>query len=254
MKTTLITGASSGIGLEFARIFAGQNYNLVLVARSKEKLQELKKELEKLKIQVTVIVADLSKKETPQKIKDALKKEKIKIDILVNNAGFGDLKEFKDSDLKKMEDMIQVNITSLTTLTHLFMQDIISNKGGILNVGSVAGFIPGPKMAVYYATKAYVISFSEAIAKELEKDEVTVSVLCPGPVKTGFAKAADIDGDAVVKGKIPSAREVAEFGYKMFKKGKVVAVHGLKMNMLKNTVRLLPRHTVVNIVSKMQEL
>jgi len=251
-KTTLITGASSGIGLELAKLFAEEKNELVLVARNKIKLEALKKELDKV-TKVTLIIADLSEKNSPEKIKEALDKNKIEVHTLINNAGFGDYGDFKDTELKRSEEMIQVNITSLTKLTRLFIQDIIKQNGRIMNVASVAAFIPGPNMAVYYATKAYVLSFTEALAEELRNTNVKVSALCPGPTKTNFKKSANVGSDKMFRGNIPSARDAAEYGYRMLNKGKVVAIHGFANQTMMKAIKFLPRRTVTKLVRKMTD-
>lgn len=253
MKTTLITGASSGIGLELAKIFAKEGHDLILVARSKTKLELLKKEIEEeFKVKAYLAVVDLSKTDSPEKLKESLKKNEVSVEILVNNAGFGDYGEFKDSDIKKQEEMINLNILALTKLTRIFLPEIIQNKGKILNVASVAGFMPGPLMSVYYATKAYVISFSEALAEELKENGVSVTVLCPGPVKTNFAEVAQVNKN-MFSGNIPGPKEVAEYGYEMLMKSKIIAVHGTQYKFLTKLPRFLPRKTIRTMVNKVHK-
>ena len=238
MKYTLITGASSGIGFEFAKIFARKKHNLVLVARRKEVLLKLKKDLEaKYKISVIVIAKDLSNLNSLLEIRKELKD--VKIDVLVNNAGFGDKCLFEKADTKKIEDMINLNVTSLTILTKLFVNDLIKFKGSILNVASVAAFQPGPLMSVYFATKAYVLNFSESLSEEL-KGRVKVSCLCPGPTRTEFDKVANTK----FSGNIPTAKEVAVYGVKCLEDGKVVAVHSIMFKILVQLNRLLPRSLI----------
>ncbi len=256
MEATLITGASSGIGLELARIFASRKNNLVLTARSKDKLDALKTELaEKYGVSVKTIPKDLSEPGISQEIYDQLKAEDIQVECLVNNAGFGAFGLFHETGWRNEEKMIQLNVTALTHLTKLFLSLMVSRKSGrILNVASTAAFQPGPLMAVYYASKAYVLSFSEAIANELRGTGVTVTALCPGPTKSGFQKAASIEESRLVKGKkLPSSREVAEYGYRAMMRGKTVAIHGTGNRLLAFSVRFSPRRMVTAVVRKIQE-
>lgn len=256
MKTALITGASSGIGLELAKIFAAQKVNLVLVARSKEKLQVLANELQSQHgVVVYVLAKDLSDYNTAKEIFDWCNDENIPVDYLINNAGFGDFGLFAESQWEKQEQMINLNITTLTYLTHLFLPAMIKKGAGkIMNVASTAAFQPGPTMAVYYATKAYVLHFSEAIANELEGTGVTVTALCPGATESGFQNAADMHESKLVKGKkLPSSKEVAAFGYKAMMRGKTVAIHGFRNYLLANSVRFAPRKLVVKIARALQD-
>ena len=254
--TTLITGASSGIGLELACLFAKDGYNLVLVARSEDRLIALKCELaEKYGARITILAENLAHQSACAKIAETLAQRGIAIDILVNNAGSGNFGAFSETDWQKEREMISLNITALTELTKLLLPQMMRRTHGkILNVASTAGFQPGPLMAVYYATKAYVLSFSEALAEELRGSGVSVTVLCPGPTATGFQTAASIENSKLIKGKrLPSARDVAQFGYGALMKGKTIAVHGLKNKMLVQSVRIAPRSLVPKIVRKMQE-
>ena len=254
-KTALITGASSGIGLELARIHARQGDNLVLVARNKKKLDELKSEIEaKHKIRVYLIAKDLSIKDAALEIFHEIKKSGLEIDYLINNAGFGHLGAFAENPWEKEEQMIQLNITALTHFTKLFLPGMIARGSGkIMNVGSVASFMPGPFMAVYYATKAFVLSFSEAINNEVRDKGVTVTALCPGPTESGFQDAAEMRGIKLVeKFKMPSSREVAEYGYKAMMKGKTVAIHGVMNRMMVGSLRITPRNLVVKMVRLVQ--
>ena len=194
-KTALITGASGGIGYEFAKLLAKDCNTLVLVARSKDRLKEIKKELETASpISVIVVAQDLSEPDAAEKIFRRLESEHIIVDILINNAGFGDHGAFVETDWRKEEKMIAVNISALTEMTKLFLKGMVERKSGrILNVASTAAFQPGPFLAVYYASKAYVLSFSEVIVNELKGKGVTVTALCPGPTATGFALAARME-------------------------------------------------------------
>lgn len=255
-KTALITGASSGIGLELARIFAKNKTNLVLVARSGDKLKALSDELTKSTgVKVKVIAADLSILKNCDLLVDELKNENITIDYLVNNAGFGTSGFFTDTDLQKEVEMINLNITALTYLTKIYAKEMkLRGSGKIINVSSTAAFQPGPLMAVYYATKAYVQSFSEALANELKGTGVTVTTLCPGPTASGFQYAANINNVRLVKGrKLPSSAEVALFGYNAMMKGKIVAVHGFINKIVAQSYRFLPRKLITSAVRKIQE-
>lgn len=254
MKIALITGASSGIGLEFARLFAKDGVNLVLVARSGKKLSEIKSALEKsFGIQVTTVAKDLSEANAAQALIQDL--ANTDIDYLVNNAGFGDFGEFVNSSWEKDARMIQLNVTTLVHLTKLVLKGMVARKSGkILNVASTAAFQPGPLMSVYYASKAFVLMFSEGIARELKGSGVSVTALCPGPTESGFQDAAAMQESKLVKGKkMPSAREVAEYGYKAMQKGKRVVIHGFTNKLLAFSIRFLPRTLVADVVYKTQE-
>ena len=249
-KTALITGASSGLGTEFARIHASKGDNLVLVARGKDKMEALKTEFEKqFGISVYVISKDLSVQSAPKEVYDELEVQKIHIDYLINNAGFGDFGVFAECDWEKQFQMINLNIMALTYLTRLFLPDMIKNKfGKILNIASTAAFQPGPTMSIYFATKAFVLSFSESIANELKGTNVTVTALCPGATETGFKAAAALDNSNLFKGnQIATSKEVAEFGYNSMMKGKTVVVHGFVNTLMSQSVRFAPRNIVTAI-------
>ena len=249
-KTALITGASGGIGMELAHIHASKGDNLILVARSKDKLDALKLELEsQYDIKVHNIVKDLSEQSAPKSVFDEIEKQKIRVDYLINNAGFGDFGLFSECNWEKQLEMINLNIVALTYLTRLFMPGMIRHKyGKILNVASTAAFQPGPTMSVYFATKAFVLSFSEAIANELKGTGVTVTALCPGATNTGFKAAAALETSNLFKGnQIAGSREVAEFGYKKMMQGKTVVIHGFVNNLLVQSIRFAPRNIVCSI-------
>lgn len=254
-KTAIITGASSGIGLELAKILAADKINLILVARSENKLIELKKELDQYKISTSILALDLSKPDAAQMVFDYCAKENLKVDILINNAGFGDYGMFISSDWKKQEEMIRLNIQTLTHLTHLFLPYMVKNKyGRILNLASIASFLPGPLMSVYYATKAYVLSFSEALSTELEGSGVTVTALCPGPTESGFQKAAAMNESKILKGrKLPTSKDVATYGYKALMDGKVVAIHGFLNSLMVSAIRFTPRSIARKFVRTLQD-
>lgn len=256
MATALITGASSGIGLELAKIHASKGDNLVLVARNKFKLDEIKADLEnKYKVNVYTIEKDLSASNASQELYNETSNQSIRIDYLINNAGFGDFGMFTETDWNKELQMINLNITALTHLTKLYVSEMVMRKSGkIMNVASTAAFQSGPTMAVYYATKAYVLSFSEALANEVGDKGVTITTLCPGPTESGFQAAAAMEESALVKGKkLPTSKEVAEFAYASMIKGKTIAIHGLMNAIMANSVRFLPRKLVVKITRKLQD-
>lgn len=245
--TALITGASSGIGLELARIHAQKGGNLVLVARSVDRLQRLKAELEaRHNISVTVIGADLADAGAAQQIFDQTQPLGIEIDTLINNAGFGGHGLFHQRELAAEQAMMQVNMVSLTTLTHLYVQGMVARRRGrILNVSSTASFIPGPLQAVYYASKAFVTSFSQGIAEELKDYGITVTALCPGPVNTGFAAVSNLEGIDIFK-RAKSARSVAAFGYRAMERGELVAVNEASLNIALNWMApMMPRKLVL---------
>ncbi len=256
MKTALITGASSGIGEEFAKLFAKDKINLVLVARSENKLKSMATQLrEEFGVEVKVIAKDLSVLHQVEEVYTELQQQNSTIDYLVNNAGFGDYNLFAESDWKKQEEMINVNIMALTKLTHLFLPAMLKNKfGKVLNVASTAAFQPGPTMSVYYASKAFVLHFSEAISNELEGTGVTVTALCPGAFESGFQKAAALEESRLVKGrKLPTSKEIAAFGYKHLMKGTRVCIPGVMNYMMANSVRFAPRSWVLKIARMIQD-
>ena len=256
MPTALITGASGGIGLELARIHASKGDHLVLVARSADKLSALKKDLEAAqKITVHNIAKDLSQPGAAQEVFDETKAAGITVDYLINNAGFGDFGFFHERDWNKQQQMINLNITALTHLTHLYLKEMITRRSGrIMNVASTAAFQPGPTMAVYYATKAYVLHFSEAVNNEVKDKGITVTALCPGATESGFQEAAAMQESRLVKGrKLPTSKEVAQYGYKAMMAGKPVAVHGLLNSIMAGSVRFMPRNWVVAVTRKVQD-
>jgi len=253
-ETALITGASSGIGEELARLFARDRSHLVLVARSQEKLERLAAELRKEHgIEAEVFPKDLADAAAPQAIFDGLAAKGILVDVLVNNAGFGAAGPVADLPVQKQIEMIQVNVTALTYLTRLFLPGMLQRgSGGILNVGSTAGFQPGPYMAVYYATKAYVLSFTEALAEELAGTAIKVTCLAPGPTATGFAALANMENALLFKLGTMDAKPVAAIGYRGFRRGKVIVVPGFKNRLGAFAVRLGPRSTVRKLVKRLQ--
>jgi short-subunit dehydrogenase len=255
MTATLITGASSGIGLEFARVFARNRHDLVLVARNESKLRELAKELQASGVRVHVIAADLSSPGAVRTLTEGVQALGVDVDILVNNAGHGLFGPFIETQLDAELSMIQLNIVALTELTKRLLPGMVARKSGrILNLASTAAFLPGPLMAVYYASKAYVLSFTEAIAAELEGTGVTVTALCPGPTASGFQAAANLEESKLVAGKrLPTAASVAQAGYDAMMAGKTVFVPGVSNKLTLLAPRILPRRFVTKIVQKAQE-
>jgi short-subunit dehydrogenase len=255
-RTALITGASGGIGLELAKLFARDAYNLVLVARNADKLAQVKTELEKRRgVTVRTIARDLSDPTSPHDIFTELDTTGVQIDALVNNAGYALFGPFAEAAEQEVLDMLQVNIMALTHLTRLFLPSMLARgQGRILNLGSTAAFLPGPLMAIYYASKAYVLSFSEAIAEEVKGTGVTVTVLCPGSTETGFQKRANMENSRLVANRrLPDAASVARAGYKAMIQGKTLEVPGLGNNMVPLMARLAPRRLVPAIVKRSQE-
>ncbi len=258
-STALITGASSGIGYELAKILANKNFDLVLVARSKDKLDKLKKEIlstikeNKVDIKIKRIVLDLALQESPLKLFEILKQESISITHLINNAGVGELNRFDMTDWSKLSQMIDLNMKALTHLSHLFLPELKTKSSAcILNVSSIAAFLPGPNMAVYYATKAYVQSFSEALAEELSNTNLKVISLCPGPTKSGFQEAASISTNSPLFAGVPSSFEVALYAVKLMESNSRVGVHGFKNKAMVFSLRFLPRRLITKVVTKIQ--
>ena len=243
----LITGASSGIGRDMARILSSQGHDLILVARRKKRLEELKKELGE---NVEIISMDLSSTFQCMKLYHKVKKENI--DVLINNAGFGLFGEFVDTKLEKELDMIDLNIKTVHTLTKLFLQDFVERDSGyILNVASSAAFLPGPLMATYYGTKAYVLHLTEAIYEELrrKKSHVSISALCPGPVDTEFNQVADVEFS--IRGL--SSYDVANYAIKKMFQRKTVIIPGTAMKLAHFGYRLLPRKAILKIAYNSQK-
>lgn len=254
-KRALITGSSSGIGLEFARIFAREGYDLVLVALEGDKLEELKREISgKYGVDVFVMSKDLTIGGSVQEIYEGLERAGIVVDILVNNAGFGDYSMYWESDWAKQEKMVNLNVLALAHLTRLFLPGMVERGfGKILNLASNAAFQPGPGMSVYFASKAFVLSFSEALSEELKATGVTVTALCPGSTKTPFNTVAS-GGRIKLKENDhrPEPWEVAEFGYRAMVRGERVAIHGFKNAFIIFMVRFMPRSLVARLAGRIQ--
>ncbi len=256
-KTALITGASSGIGKELAHIHAKQGGNLVVVARSESKLNELKEELEKAyEVTVLVIAKDLSHFNAAEEVYKEVKKQKIEVDYLINNAGFGGVGKFNERKLQEDLNMISLNVSTLTALTHFFLQDFVKkNEGKILNVSSTASLLPGPLQAVYYATKAYVTSFSNALSEELHDTNITVTNLMPGATETDFGKVSGMDKTDLFKN-TASAESVARDGYDAMLKGKLDVISGLSTSqkIMMSLVPFTPKKMLLSQIRKMQEV
>ena len=242
--TALITGASSGIGYELAKLFAKDHHNLVLVARNGPRLAQVGDELQRqFGIRVKTVALDLAAPTAPQSLFEELRRQGVDVNILVNNAGYGRFGEFAEVALEESAGQIQLNIAALTSLTRLFLGPMLEHGSGkIMNVASTAGFQPGPLMAVYYASKAYVISFSEALANELAGKGITVTCLCPGATETGFAGRAGNDQSRLFKKLRPmDAKTVARTGYQGLLKGKTMVIPGFRNWLVAESVRFSPR-------------
>ena len=251
-RYTLITGASEGIGLELAKLFARDKHNLIIVARSIDKLNRAKEGLEtEYKVKVETLSIDLAVDNSCEKIYDFVDKKNIIVDNLINNAGIGSFGYFNDGEEKFHEEIININIKSLTNLTKYFLKDMVKRKEGrIMNVASTAAFISGPKMAMYYATKAYVLSLTEALHEEGKVQGVTVSCLCPGPVRTSFQERAGIKKAEGAKKYLMDANKVAKIAYKDLNKGKAIIIPGFKNKILILGNKFIPRAISRKIILK----
>lgn len=241
----LITGASSGIGRDMAKILADKGYDLVIVGRDKERLEELKMQIS---TKVEIITMDLSLEENCIKLYEKVKN----IDVLINNAGFGAFGEFTEINLKTELEMIKTNIVAVHVLTKLFLQDMVKkDKGYILNVASIAGFLPGPLMATYYSTKAYVLRITQSIQEELkkQKSKVQVSVLCPGPIKTNFLSKAGV----TFKTKAASSEYVAKYGIEKMLKGKKIIIPTVKVKCARFLCKCIPDKILSKVAYGIQE-
>lgn len=246
-ENVLITGATSGIGYELAKIFAMNKYNLIISARNKKNLESIKSDFEKeYGVDIKVFEKDLSKRNSAVELFNEVKAENLKVDILINNAGAGYVGEFLDEDIQKDEEIMELNMNSLTVLTKLFAKEMVGRKSGkILNVASTGSYHPGPYTAVYYATKAYVLSLTEALAVEFKPYNVQISALCPGATKTNFSKNAGKEDN-------PTAMEpsyVAEKAYKGLMKKRITIIPGLQYK----AFIMLPRKLVTPLIGKYQK-
>jgi len=244
-KTALITGATSGLGYEFVQLLAKDQYDLIVVARNEEQLLSIKSKFPQL--HVTAISKDLSKPGSVKEVVEEIREKQLQVDLLINNAGFGLLGEFDELNVEKQLEMIQLNISALTELTHAFLPEMKKRKSGkIMNVASTAAFQPGPMMAVYYATKAYVLSFSEALVEELMGTGVSVTTLCPGATKTNFGSVANVEKTKMFS-KAMDANTVAALGYSGMQKGKRVVITGSTNKVGAAAAKFLPRSTTAKI-------
>jgi len=257
-KYALVTGASSGIGYEFAKLFAKDGKNLVVVARSQDKLEALKTEIEnKWGTSVVVLPRDLSDPNAPQEIFSELESQNIDVDVLVNNAGFTGYGMFAETELQRELEMIQVNVISVVHLTKLFLNKMMRNKSGkILNVASLVAFVPTPLESVYSGTKSFVLNFTEALANEVKGTGVSVTCLCPGipgVAKTSFYKRANMDNIRAAKLPMMDAARVAKDGYIALRKGKVIALPGLLNRLVPFLVRITPRNMLARMARASME-
>lgn len=255
-KTALVTGGSTGIGYELARQFAAHGHDLVLAARNADLLDQAAGKIEgKYGTGVQTIAIDLSDPDAPPQLFDKLSTDNVQVDFLVNNAGFGFGGDFVDTDIERELDMIQVNCASVIHLTKLLLPAMVKRKEGkILNVASTAAFQAGPGHSIYYASKAFVLSFSEAIAEELSRTGVTVTALCPGPTESNFAERAGTSRNRLfTQTKVASAEGVARYGYAAMMKGKRVAIAGAQNKLMIHAERFVPRILVTKIAARMQE-
>lgn len=256
-ETALITGASKGIGKELARLFAKNRCDVILVARSREELRQLKDELEeKHRVNIHLIVKDLCVENAAQEVFNEVKQAGISVHYLINNAGFGDWGSFADKPWQRYEQMISLNVTALTHFTHLFVNDWKGKQAGkILNISSTAAFQPGPMMAVYFASKSFVLNLSEALNHELREHRISVTVLCPGPTATYFGEESGMKASQLVKSvKIASASDVARMGYDAMMKGKPVAIHGTINKIAPFAIRFIPRKWVTRLSARIMQL
>ncbi len=253
-RTVLVTGASEGIGREFARRFAADGFHVVAVARNRERLESLRGELERAHgVSVRVIVADLADPAAPARIHEELASEGVRVDVLVNNAGFGGYGFFHETDLDHELRMIQVNVAALVALTKLFVREMVARgEGHVINVSSTAAFQPGPLQAVYYATKAFVLSFSEAIDNELSGTGVRVTAFCPGPTRTEFHARAGTETSFRGMRQM-TAEEAVREGYEGYRRGKRVVIAGRLNRVLAFSTRLAPRRLTTAVARRLQE-
>jgi len=251
---TVITGASAGIGVALARVFAREGHQLALVARREDRLHTLADEIAAMGAQRPIVIAaDLAAPGAAERISEALRKHGAEPQYVVNNAGFGLVGRAGSRARAEELAMIDVNVRALTELSLAFADSLARHRGGLLNVGSVAGFLPGPGMAVYYATKAYVLSFSEALHAELKSRGVRVTVLCPGPVPTEFAERAGLKSGRSPGPLTQSAERVAEAGYRGLMRGRRTVVPGLANKLVTYIVPLVPRRLLLHVIGARQD-
>ncbi|MBV9013532.1 MAG: SDR family oxidoreductase [Pseudonocardiales bacterium] len=253
-QTALVTGASAGLGTHFARLFAQDGHDLVLVARRQGKLDQVATELRQVYgIRTTVLAADLTDPKATLHLHEEVVRTGIEVEFLVNDAGFGTAGAFAELDLARELDLIELNVKALTHLTGLFLPAMLARRSGrILNVGSLAGFLPGPFMATYYASKAYVLNFTEALSYELRGTGVTATVLCPGATATEFAQVAKMQNAALFRSSADAA-SVARYGYRAMMKGKTIAIPGLWNKISQESLRVSPRPVLRSIAGRLNK-
>lgn len=253
-RYALITGATNGIGYELAKLFASDGYNLIIVARSEDELQQKKTEFaQQYGIDVIPIAKDLFQPNAPYELYDDVKSRNVTVDVLVNDAGQGQYGLFVEQDLDRLLEIIQLNVVSLTVLTHRFLKDMVArNEGKILQLGSIASQLPGPWQAVYHATKAYVLSFTEGLISELKDSAVTLTVLQPGATDTDFFHKADMENSKILDTKLQDPARVAKDGYEALMSGDDKIVSGLKNKVMVGMSNVMPESTVANQMNKVQ--
>ncbi len=250
----LITGASAGIGLELARVFAENGFPLILVARREDQLRRLAEELKTAHgVDSRVLAGDLAPPEGPQQVFEAVLQQDLTVDVLVNNAGFGSYGPFHEVERERQLEMIRLNVLALADLTHRFVRHMVARRRGrILNVASTAAFQPGPLMAVYYATKAFVLSFSEALAEELQGTGVSVTALCPGPTRSEFQATAEMEDSRLAQNFLMDARPVAEAAYEGTMTGRRIVIPGVLNKLSAQAHRFVPRRLMTKITRQVQ--
>ncbi len=261
MAAVLITGASSGIGYQLAKVYGRKGHNLILTARRGERLEELKQEILRespYKPEIAIIEMDMGQKASPLELYNTVKNRGIEVETLINNAGFGIYGKFSElsmEDMERWDEMTDLNIRTLVMLTKLYLEEfLVRGKGEILNVSSIAGFLPGPLMSGYYGTKAYVLSFTEAVKEEVYGTGVKIGVLCPGPTITEFERSSRIDKRGLFsKMKAMDAERVAEIAYRDFQRGKGIIIPGVLNKIAVFGIRFLSRKMLVKISKKIQE-
>ena len=254
-RYVVITGATSGIGYELAKLFAGDGYNLVIVARDREALEQKKVEFsQQYGVEVITMAKDLFQSNAAFELYEEIKNKNVTVDVLVNDAGQGQYGLFTDQDIHRLLDIIQLNVTSLTVLTHLFLKDMVArNEGKILQLGSIASQLPGPWQAVYHATKAYVLSFTEALISELKDSAVTLTVLQPGATDTDFFHKADMEDSKILDTKLSDPVKVAKDGYEALMSGDDKIISGMKNKLMVGMSHVMPEAMVADQMNKMQQ-
>ena len=253
-RYALITGATEGIGYELAKLFAGDGYNLIIVARTEQNLQQRATELSQYGVTVVPIAKDLFQPDAPFELYDEVRAKGLTVDVLVNDAGQGQFGLFSESDIRRQLEIIQLNVASLTTLTHLFLKDMVArNEGKILQLASIASELPGPWQAVYHGTKAYVLSFTEALIRELKDSAVSMTALQPGATDTDFFNKAEMLESKIMDTKLSDPVKVARDGYEALMKGDDKIVSGFKNKVMVASSNIMPDTMVAAQMDKMQQ-